>query len=494
MKVLLLSLLLPLSGGAFANAWSKLTKHDLKAIQSLLKVNHPGAKDRINTDFSKWLKRGYQEALARSNKVESIQGYYFTIQAFINGFQDGHLGLSDPMMRNLNAYQTSPFQNIQWPGFVVGYRNDSIIITHVKDNQTQIKQGAKLLSCDGMEAKELARHRIFQFRGITSLPAHWHQFAPFLFLDEQNPFLEKLKQCTFQQNGSELSLALQWKKVQDLKVFNDHFRAAKKRANGHDAFSLHPLDEKNSYWMSLPSFSLSSDNKQALNRMIHQLSKRPSPGLLIIDLRGNTGGNSAWGSKVTRTFFGEEYLKSLNEKTSTSMVDYRVSKGNLNHWKTVLPYLEKDFGKASEFVMHFDEVIEKMTRALKKKENFIRMGNQTEGQLPVQKRSLSHNVSGNIYVLTDTACASACLDFLDLMLPAKNVTHIGLPTSGDTLYMEVRSEALPSNFFTLNFATKVYRNRVRGHNAFYSPDYVWDGDIKNTKEIQHWILNDLNVR
>lgn len=54
-------------------------------------------------------------------------------------------------------------------------------------------------------------------------------------------------------------------------------------------------------------------------------------------------------------------------------------------------------------------------------------------------------VNMDVLLLTHSSCASACLDFADVMLE-RRATQIGAPTSSDTLYMEVRDEKLPSGF------------------------------------------------
>lgn len=92
-----------------------------------------------------------------------------------------------------------------------------------------------------------------------------------------------------------------------------------------------------------------------------------------------------------------------------------------------------------------------------------------------------------VYVVTDSACASACLDAMDLW-KALGVIQVGRETSADTLYMEVRAERLPSDLVWAVVPTKVYRGRLRGDNEAYRPDHVYNGDMSDTDALQAWIL------
>jgi hypothetical protein len=96
-------------------------------------------------------------------------------------------------------------------------------------------------------------------------------------------------------------------------------------------------------------------------------------------------------------------------------------------------------------------------------------------------------VKGHVFVLTDGKCASACLDFVQGALRFPGVTHVGLPTSADTPYMELRSERLPSGIARLHFALKVYRNWPRAYRPLL-PVHRYSGDISDTAGVERWVL------
>ena len=79
-----------------------------------------------------------------------------------------------------------------------------------------------------------------------------------------------------------------------------------------------------------------------------------------------------------------------------------------------------------------------------------------------------------VFLLTDHACFSACLDFADVIRRVPGVVHVGLETRADAVYIDNRAQSLPSGLGWVGFSMKVYRNRLRGHNESYVPERVWE--------------------
>ena len=91
--------------------------------------------------------------------------------------------------------------------------------------------------------------------------------------------------------------------------------------------------------------------------------------------------------------------------------------------------------------------------------------------------------------IIDQHCGSACLDFLDgLKAMDVNVIFIGETTGADSVYMELRTVTLPSGQGILGLPIKVYRNRVRGHNVPHEPTIQYNGNLKDTQELQNFVL------
>ena len=66
-------------------------------------------------------------------------------------------------------------------------------------------------------------------------------------------------------------------------------------------------------------------------------------------------------------------------------------------------------------------------------------------------------------------CASACLDALDVFAHFPNTKLIGAPSSADSVYLEVRVQALPDGLAKVVIPTKLYRDRPRASGQVYPP-------------------------
>jgi hypothetical protein len=94
--------------------------------------------------------------------------------------------------------------------------------------------------------------------------------------------------------------------------------------------------------------------------------------------------------------------------------------------------------------------------------------------------------AGPVYFVTDSGCASACLDAADLW-GALGAIQVGQETSADTLYMDVRPDTLPSGLSRIIVPMKVYRGRTRGSNEPLRPAHPYPGDLRDTGALAEWI-------
>lgn len=89
-------------------------------------------------------------------------------------------------------------------------------------------------------------------------------------------------------------------------------------------------------------------------------------------------------------------------------------------------------------------------------------------------------------IVADASCGSACLDALDLW-KRLGAMQVGVETSADSLYMDVRPERLPGGLARISVPMKVFRGRVRGSNEPHVPDRRYDGDMRDTAALEAWI-------
>jgi len=98
--------------------------------------------------------------------------------------------------------------------------------------------------------------------------------------------------------------------------------------------------------------------------------------------------------------------------------------------------------------------------------------------------------AGAMAVVTDGACASACLDFMDVILAYPGVIHLGRTTSADTRYLEVASYEVTDQL-RVGVPRKAWFGRPRGNNEPYVPSRIYPGDIRDDAAVRDWTLSQL---
>jgi hypothetical protein len=119
--------------------WARLAFEDLQGAHDILHDNHPGAVDTQNRRFAAWLERGLAKAKFKASAARSYSDYVRALRFYTNGFQDGHIGIG---LEILPAEQ-------RWPGFIVDEKtSDRVEVVRAEDD-SGLRIGARLLSCDG---------------------------------------------------------------------------------------------------------------------------------------------------------------------------------------------------------------------------------------------------------------------------------------------------------------------------------------------------------
>jgi len=234
---------------------------------------------------------------------------------------------------------------------------------------------------------------------------------------------------------------------------------------------------KNIVWIDLPSFDFAKSQQQDFSLILSKIKNFRKKNIIIFDLRGNQGGNSEYGSKLVDNLFGLDYAKQQRGLDYKNVyIDWRISINNLNHLKNLYEQYKSPWIK---------NIIEGSEKKLQENQPYY-----TELLLD---KSLSTNipllnpVKAKIIVIIDEKNVSSTLDFIDeLKIMTPNVILLGKTTRADRLYMEVRTIQLPSKLGTFSFPIKVYRNRKRGDNVPYIPDF--EIDTKDTTKLENFIL------
>jgi hypothetical protein len=458
-----------------AGPWAQLALRDVEAARALIRENHPGPVDAQNGDFARWEAEGYVAAVDHARSADSLEGYSAALQRYVGALRDGHLYVTTPASR----------QPARWPGMVVASRAGRVIVVDASADRAQFPGlpavGSELVACDGRPAAEILRHDVFPFsRGDERRDASWIRLAPRLF-DQENPFRVAPRRCLFRDATGAVETALTWRSIgrDDLGL---KWRQA--------AYGERPPADirgfgEDGVWATLSTFT-----PDLMRRALTERERWRSRRVIVLDLRGNTGGSSIWGYQLLATFLGHPPLRPEPRPYD----EWRASPGNLEFIETqMVPMAAKVYGSPSRVLRELSRVGAGMRAALARGQALYRHDLDFAGpeaaaeDVAAMAGTLPSPTDARVFLVTDGRCVSACLDFVDQALRYPNVTQVGLATDADSPYTEVRPDIpLPSGLTTLSLAMTVYRNRPRTWKPFV-PRHPYPGNIADTPALERWL-------
>ncbi len=458
--------------------WGQALREDARAFHDLIAQNHPGPVDPQNPGFAPLLEEGLRTALARAETATAYEDWYFALQAFSASFNDGHLGLTQ------YARMDHEWRR-RWPGFTTALRGDHAEVVF-SPNADGPPVGARLVDCDGRDAEAVAAELLGQGAGRWSLRSRRAALSPSLFIDHHDPYVSLPQTCRFAVGDEVRGWSLDWIPMSDAEEEAAYAAAASDRF--FTGVGLRRFE--GGYWIELGSFDPAATSEEgvqlvaARDAVAAEAEAIREAGVVVFDLRGNNGGSSSWSEQIASSLWGEAWIAARRQ--GSDAVDWRVSPDNL---ETVASY-EGLFADNPEIVAFVQRIVAGMTEAQARGEALWRESlfePQSEEATAEPEVPSEPLMRGRAYVLTDFGCASACLDAVDILTAAGAVV-IGQETSGDTVYMETRSEPLPSGRVRAYLPMKVYRGRPRGNNETVVPAHAWTGEMSDTAGLEAWVM------
>ena len=204
---------------------------------------------------------------------------------------------------------------------------------------------------------------------------------------------------------------------------------------------------------------------------------------IVIDVRGNGGGNSELGDQLAAVLVGTSSMRASDRRPVGGCgVAWRASPGN----QATLESYQVRFAQSSpELAKEVGEAAAEMEAALAQGRRFT---------APIPPACLAERADtapppvvapGRLIVLTDEACFSSCLIFVDRLLRLGAV-QAGQPTREGNWYMEVRAAPLPSGLGQFRTMQKVAMEFPRKMGP-YMPTKPYAGDIADTAALELWL-------
>lgn len=456
-------------------SWSQRAMADLEAIHRFILQNHPGPVDSQNPGFKTWLEDGYQASLKLARAAKRRGEYNRAVSSYTNGFADDHLGL----VTNFGGVEQL------WPGFLTTFGNDGRTRVSVADARLPLSVGDELISCDGVAATPLTDQALFRVYADPAIP----HLRPFMSLNLFAPAADDpqrwYKRCLFRHDSAIRAVAPHYRPISQEEL-------GTKRAAAY-SFAPSPklgVSEVDGVWfVSIPSFQWFGDDAALYQQFLDDLGKKAAElheaPIVVIDVRGNGGGDSNLAQQAAEIMFGKKLVDDVANSFDWT-VDWRASPHNLAMLRH--DSLKNEIDGHDSSAKSRGRAADKVEAALARGEPLAR-----EPAPPTSKGAQGEPspFKGKVYFLTSVgSCGSSCLDFADIILRMPGVVHIGDPTYADAIYIDVAltPEALPSGQAKLVSPLKVYRNRVRANNQFYTPKIAWPDDKPMTTEaVASWV-------
>lgn len=456
--------------------WGAALRNDATAMHHAIATSHPGPVNPNDPNFAAQNDAQLALALRRAKSASSFEHYFYAMQRYAASFNDGHL--------IYGVWGSTPDQVRRWPGFLTRYDANGNQHVFVSKSWSGVRTGARLLSCDGRDANSVAHDRTGSRVGRWNLAAQRQLFGAMTFLDTGDPYAAPINSCVFKQAEKVINVPLQWRPPKE-NLYKHVFGASRKAEVGWQRL------QNGIQWFTIPSFDGNPDGPagKKLRELISYLEAnaseiRAARGV-VFDLRGNTGGSSDWSYQIARQLWGEGTIALHPERPMT--ISWRVSPDNLAAMRKAFADRSRAGNLSAETIAWYKYTIAGLEKAIAAGDPLWVIKPEPAQSLEKTRSLPPHQVRGPAYVVTDSACMSACLDAVELWTRLGAIT-LGSETGGDTLYMETRQVRLPVGLGGVSLPMKVYSGRARASNEPIAPRHRFDGDMTDTTALKKWVF------
>jgi hypothetical protein len=455
-----------------AEHWRALTRGDVEAAYTLLAENHPGALAQVgDTQFVTALASAHARAVQRAAAVAGYEGYIATLGEFAAALGDGHIGSGPHFLP----------RTLQWPGLLVAKRGSAWTVVEQDPAAALRLAGARLVSCDARAADAFASEAL-HFRAVASVQAAQAMNGAWLLLDDGNPFLTRPQACVFELGGTQLPLTLQWHSISRDAVFRDHWRLP----YGAAGYGLRALPG-GGYWIAIQQ--LTPPAQAVLDAAQAQQAALRSASFVVVDLRGNGGGDDAYGRELAQILYGADYVAQrlgAHEGVDDCQA-FRASPANIEATRRLAAAFRSSGDTAGAAM--YSAALAKMVAA-------AAAGRELSGSLTCPKpASRAHKalalMRGKVLVLSDVACFSSCIQTVGYFRTL-GAEQIGQITGADTHYSEVRQIELPSGLSAFSTLMAIMTDAPRELGP-YLPAVEYQGDIADTAAVTQWVLQQVHA-
>lgn len=456
--------------------WNAIINEDIRFIHSLLIENHPGYHDDTDNTVKRILTHDWQHIDLLADRVESLDGSIAVLQRAVALFGDPHLGISPLWSKT----------SLDWAGIVPVLQEDKVMIAldHASPNNDFEK--CEIVNIDGYPALSWLQENTLKFMTTAPSGLRLDRAVTSCFFDYGNPFISRPRFINVLSESTVVEINLEWRRVSAsyCEQISATVLGVPQRKQGIE------IREDGIPWVYVPTFDDSISS--VFNLIRKHADDFDVAKAVVLDLRGNGGGNSARAMELLTLLLGAEILNDGEQ----SKIDWRATEGNASYLDGLCKHMAAD----SPDLKYLTDISRNIREHEKIGDIFYAEKNVHYDYTSVQTNKKFIN-DASIFVIIDGHCSSACLNFLDTLMLNKNsggisnnITLMGLSTSGDSPYNDIRIEKLPSGLGDVYFPMKRISYERRKPYTGYSPDILYRGSSRAADAIENWALTEINQK
>ncbi len=446
--------------------WSEKAINDIVRAHLIISEAHPAVPDLSDVRFKIWFVRGYKSAIDLARRVESEDQALAALSFYVSGYEDSHLQISR------SGRASSP---PLWAGWFATYRGGRYTVAFRSPTWPVAtpQVGDELVSCDGIDIDALLRRKVAPYVDRRmDLDATRAQLVVSV-TSNYRPVWEKFQSegCVVRTSAGELMhFPLKW-------LPNTEMQQAVQ-------YTPPPISVENlgnsTYWIYATNFQPEQAEVRMLESVLEQVRALRSADIVVLDTRGNEGGDSTIGDSLLHALTGCTFRPEEKAYWRVSSLALRALK---RHQSESLR-LE---GAQSSAYLSMTDLRQRMEAGIAEDLPFISQINDK----PTLSASPCHSLfTGRLIVITDSNCVSACLTLVDNALKLPDSVHAGYTTNADTRYTDITQVDI-SDTVTLWLPLKVWKGRKRQDNEAIVPTIIYTENIYKTQALRAWLIKNV---
>jgi hypothetical protein len=456
--------------------WAAAARRDIEFAATTMAAQHAGVAAGVPS-VTVPLETGVRAGLAEAANVRDAQDYRRLMMRFIAGFGDPHTGI--------DLHQSTS----GWTGLVIDRVDGTyrVVWSEAGGPSALPPTGATAESCDGVWFGTYLKTQVAPFfSDSVEYPTTFSTLAQQSMLEQGFGWTPKT--CVFAlADGSRKTYTLSMRSLEDAPAsarLDNALRTAHAEAAPVGAT---PLGSGKAWggktWGGMPSFG-GARHGAAYEALYAKLAALPRSGWVIFDLRGNSGGDSSWGTRALAALFGQAFADRVAEAGERQ--EYMVA--NANTAALLKHYIARPEFAASKTEMTADLAkVEAATRAGEKMA--LVKGERGAAAQPIALAKRPHGP--RIAAVIDRNCFSSCMNFLQQIRAIDDSVVLGEATIGYSPFGEISAVPLPSGQGTLFIPTAQFKSS-QPTRAPFVPDMPYLGNMADDAALQRWIATTLH--